>query len=261
MMAKVFHIIAACALAAILIVPAEAQNAAARQPINMPSAAEKSRVAAKPPEPPPAQPAAPVDTPPPTPEQMPPSPPRVAFVDGKLSIVAENSTLGDVLNAVKNLTSADVEYPPSAASERIYAYVGPGSPRDVLTSLLTGSKFDYVILGGANDPNSIESVILSVRAAGSASSDRQPFNPPSRAGFRPSPPPEIPTENVEDDNNPEPEPAPVPPSPPTPGAQVSPGVQPNNPNQPQVKTPEQLLEELRRMQQQQQQQSAPQQPR
>ncbi len=258
-MAKVFHITAAFALATISVAPIEAQNAAARPPINMPSAVEKSPAAPKSPESP-AQPAAPVDAPPPTPEQMPPSPPRVAFIDGKLTIVAENSTLGDVLNAIKNLTSADVEYPPSAASERIYAYVGPGSPRDVITSLLTGSKFDYVILGGVHDPNSIESVILSVRAAGSAS-DQQPFSPPSRAAFRPSPPPEIPSESVEEDNNPEPEPAPVPPSPPTPGAQVSPGGQPNNPNQPQVKTPEQLLEELRRMQQQQQQQSAPQQPR
>ena len=56
--------------------------------------------------------------PPPTPEHGPSSPPEVSFQDGKLTILARNSTMADVLNAVKQKTGAAVEMPP-VSSERV----------------------------------------------------------------------------------------------------------------------------------------------
>jgi len=38
------------------------------------------------------------------PSQMPAVAPRISYVDGKLTVVAENSTLGDVLNSIHNAT-------------------------------------------------------------------------------------------------------------------------------------------------------------
>src|SRR5712691_3999995 len=71
--------------------------------------------------------------PPPTPEQGPSSPPEVSFQNGELTIVARNSTMGDVLTAVKQKTGAAVEMP-AVSSERVVGRFGPGAPRDVLRS-------------------------------------------------------------------------------------------------------------------------------
>src|SRR5882724_7733194 len=58
------------------------------------------------PEPQPATP-----PPPSTLEQMPTSAPQVSFQNGQLMIIAHNTTLGDVLRAVRNQTGANVEIP------------------------------------------------------------------------------------------------------------------------------------------------------
>src|SRR4051812_47791794 len=101
--------------------------------------------------------------PPPTPEQLPATPPQVTMSGGQLSIVAENSTLGDVLSAVRKLTGAGVEVPSAANSERVVVNLGPGNPQDVLQQLFTGSKFNYVILGAADNAAGIQKIILSAR--------------------------------------------------------------------------------------------------
>src|SRR5690242_19004670 len=76
--------------------------------------------------------------PPLTPEQMPAQPPQVSYLNGQLTIIAPNSTLGDILNAVQKQTGADIEVP-SGASERIAGRMGPGPARDVIAQLLNGS--------------------------------------------------------------------------------------------------------------------------
>jgi hypothetical protein len=218
--------------------------------------------------PPAAQPAAEIPEPPRTPEQMPASPPKVTMSSGQLSIVADNSTLGEVLNAVKSLTGATVDAPSSASSERIAAQLGPGEPQQVLQQLLSGSKFDYIILGSPTNSTTIEKIILTARGAagpgganiptGGAPVNNAGGQMAGRPGFQP---PQMPdqNENAVDDETTQPEPPPpmqeeV--TPPQPGAQqqIGPGgeQQQNGP-----KTPEQLLQELQRLQQQQ---GAPQRP-
>jgi hypothetical protein len=108
------------------------------------------------------QPAA-APAPPLRPEQMPATPPQVAFRNGQLTITAQNSTLGDILRAVRNQTGAAVDVPANA-TERVVGTFGPGPARDVLSSLLNGSHFNYVLMGSATNPDALEHVILTVKS-------------------------------------------------------------------------------------------------
>lgn len=115
----------------------------------------------------------PVPPPPRTLAEMPPSSPQVSFQGGQLTISAQNSTLGDILNAVKAQTSATVDLPGNAP-ERVVGHFGPGPARDVLTSLLNGSHFNYLLLGSPTDPNALDRIILMAKSAGGAESNPQP---------------------------------------------------------------------------------------
>jgi hypothetical protein len=193
---------------------------------------------------PPLQPA----PPPPTPEQGPSSPPEVSFQEGKLTILARNSTMADVLNAVKQKTGAAVEMP-SSSSERVVGQFGPGAPRDVMAQLLNGSHYDYVLLGSPSDPGVLQKVVLMARANGPEPAAPQGGRA-NRAGQETEnlqAVPEVEAETPEE-NAVEPPPDAQPPEEPQPEQQ------PEGENGPTVKTPEQLLREL---QQQQQNQSGP----
>jgi hypothetical protein len=223
--------------------------------------------------------------PPPTPEQMPPRPPTVSYQNGQLSIVAPNSTLSDILQAVKSKTGASIEIPPGA-NERVVSRFGPGPARDVLAALLNGSHFNYVMIGSDANPTSVAQIILTPRAGGETPpvnqangampnpgmpqypgqvAQPQPY-PPGQPGY-PQPPvvsqgEDAPAADSEQDDsaaqqdnaNGTDEGAPEQVNQDADGQDSG---QDNN-GQPQVKTPEQLLQELQRQQQiQQQQQGQP----
>ena len=97
------------------------------------------------------------------PEQLPASPPEVQFRQGQLRITASNSTLSDILRAVRKETGASVDVPGNA-TERVVGQFGPGPARDVLASLLNGSHFNYVLLGSAENPAALDRVILTSRS-------------------------------------------------------------------------------------------------
>src|SRR5450759_6010298 len=120
--------------------PSSGAPATSSHPQKAHSHRKKTAPAVETPQPPPA---------PLTPEQMSPTPPQVTYQNGLLTIDARNSTLSQVLRAVQARTGASVEMPSSAANARVMMQVGPGRPRDVLNTLLNGSKFDYIILGMA----------------------------------------------------------------------------------------------------------------
>ena len=104
--------------------------------------------------------------PPLTPGQMPPNPPRVTYEDGMLSIAAENSTLADILSAVKAATGTPMDIPVGAGADRVWVTLGPGPARPILAALLTGTSLDYVIQASDTDPNLMQSVQLSPRKGG-----------------------------------------------------------------------------------------------
>jgi len=204
-------------------------------------------------------------------EQMPSVPPEVAYKDGKLSIVAHNSTLGDILHAVHAKTGADLDVPASA-NERVVATLGPGPARDVLATLLNGTRFNYVMLGSPADPSSVQRVVLTAKTgpeiATSAANVPQPNQgmPPNRfqqpmmapGADQDAQAAEDNSADAQDDSNAE-----------ATDDQAQGDQQQGDPQQQQQngqqgpKTPEQLLQELQRQQQmmqQQQQQAQPGQP-
>jgi hypothetical protein len=96
---------------------------------------------------------APAAPPPPVPPaQQPSNPARIMFHPGSqqrpgsLEIVANNSSLIDILNQVSHQTGMAVEG--LNHDERIYGRYGPGPVSATLTQLLDGAGYDYIIVGG-----------------------------------------------------------------------------------------------------------------
>jgi len=220
--------------------------------------------------------------PPPTPEQMPAQTPEVSYSGGLLTINAPNSTMNDVLAAVRRVTGATIEKPPMGGSDRVVAHLGPGQPKDVLAALLNGSRYDYIILGPMGQPGAVQRIILTARSNTPTQSPIMsnvpgrpaPNQPP--AGDQEEPDNSSDTEDmtVPEQNAPEQEQPPQEQpqeqpqqqpqqAAPQPGYPVSPDQQPqvqppqgqeDQGQQPHVKSPEELLRELQQMQQQQQNQ-------
>ena len=88
----------------------------------------------------------------------------VEFRNDLLTIDAENATLRDTLKAVSARTKAEVQFPAGGLEERIFVHMGPASPREIVSQLLKGVPFNYVILSSASEPGGITRLILS-RAA------------------------------------------------------------------------------------------------
>lgn len=131
-------------------------------------------------------------------------PPQVTYVNGLLAINAENSTLDDVLSAVRSSTGADVEAP-SGLKDRVVVKLGPAPAGDVLAELLNGSGLDYVIVGSPNDSRALGSVLItrnsSHPAVGAASV-------PVEASAQAPASDESPAQTAENETPPEPTPAP-----------------------------------------------------
>jgi len=202
--------------------------------------------------PPPQVPAGPLT--PFTLDEIPATSPQVSYYNDQLTIVAQNSTLGDILHAVHQQTGAVIEMPGNG-SERVVAHFGPGPARDVLAALLNGSHFDYVMLGSTENPTAVSHVILTAKSGGAnAAAPVMQAN----AG-QPAPPPQPEQDVTEDvaaddfasaDEEPEGD---------LPADQ--PGQADNQllqqqqlPNGQLMRSPEQLLQELQQRQLQQQQQ-------
>ena len=217
-------------------------------------------------------------------DQIPPTPAKVSFQGGLLAISAQNSTLGEILRDVRKLTGASIEIPPGPAvtNERVIAHLGPGAPRDVLAGLFNGTQFNYVMLGSSSDPLAVSSVVLTLKTSSAGETQTQTAanvyqnNPvPMPANRFPQPqafnqqlivpqpgngPPGVGQEASTDgddskdedqenaDENADDQPQAEPPG--QPGVNVQDQQQQQDPNQPNAgpKTPEQILEMLRRQQ-------------
>jgi hypothetical protein len=185
--------------------------------------------------------------------------PQVTYENNQLTIVAPNSTLADILRAVRKTTGAEIEIP--AAPERVVTNLGPGSPRDVVAQLLNGSRFNYVLLGSPTDDATLTRVVLVAKSAGQdatpAPAPEGGITPQATAdNVRPPQPPQ-PAEAEADASNDD-------------NADDSADQTPEAADQGQpadqngVKTPQQMLQEMQQrqlqMQQQQQQNGQPPQP-
>jgi hypothetical protein len=87
----------------------------------------------------------------------------VSFRNGLLSIKANKATLSEVLFAVQQRTGAEIAIASGADQEKVVADIGPAPAADVLSRLLNGSKFNFMILSAEDNPAKLERVILTPR--------------------------------------------------------------------------------------------------
>ncbi|HUO16595.1 MAG TPA: hypothetical protein VMX38_16530 [Verrucomicrobiae bacterium] len=199
-------------------------------------------------------------------DSMRPVAPQVSFENGQLSILAPNSTLGDILRAVRKQTGAEIDVP-NDAQERVVTHLGPGPARDVMADLLNGSRFNYVLLGSPENPSALTRVVLVAKSGPenpAAPGNSQPQQPAiAQVGNNPNPnmapPPDTSQQDAtdadatDDSNN----------SPPDENADQQPAAdadqQPpaSDSDQQNVKTPQQMLQEMQQRQMQLQQLQQP----
>jgi hypothetical protein len=192
-------------------------------------------------------------------DSMAPVPPQVSYQNEQLTIVAPNSTLGDILRAVKKQTGADIEVP--SAPERVVTHLGPGPARDIMAELLNGSRFNYVLLGSPSNDALLTRVVL-VAKTGPENVAAPPSGPSlaeqqqlgivqANQGQQPEMGPDAndadATEENADDNADQ-------------AAAEAEQQPPANADQPPVKTPQEMLQEMQQRQLMLQQQQPPGQP-
>lgn len=202
------------------------------------------------------------------PEQPPPPPPvpqkapsmldeparpaQIQLNDGKLSVKADNSSLSGILQDISSKTGMTVDG--LSRDQRIFGSYGPASPREVLSALLDGLGYN-VLMVGSQDGGAPRQLLLTQRTGGlnnsgspgtfarqnnnntdndddSAQSEDSVIAPPPR----PEPPQQDQQQQL--------------PSTAPPGA--TPAGQQN------VRTPQQMLQELQQMRRQQDQSTSPQ---
>jgi predicted nucleic acid-binding Zn-ribbon protein len=115
------------------------------------------------------------------PEMIPTLPPVISWDGKKLTIDAANSTLADILLAIRSRTGASIDMPGVASGERVALHLGPAPIREVIASLLYGTDFDYVIQGSDDDEYGLKSVIITQRGKGD---DMNAGDIPQQAGVR-----------------------------------------------------------------------------
>jgi hypothetical protein len=170
-------------------------------------------------------------------DSMPAVPPQISYQDGQLTIVAPNSTLGDILRGVRKHTSADIDIP-SNATERVATNLGPGPARDVVAQLLNGSHFNYVLLGSPENAGLLVRVVLVAKTPDTPAPSAQA----AAKSTAPAPAADAADAEAADESVDE-----------TPDQPAEADQQPANPDQPGVKTPQQMLQEMQQRQLQMQQ--------
>jgi hypothetical protein len=102
-----------------------------------------------------------------------PNRPIVTYTNGKLTVTAWNSSLTEVLRAISAQTGIVIDFSAGGAADRIFVREGPGTTRHVLTNLLNGSGYNYVILAPPSAPDELTRVVLA-KADQPADSSPQP---------------------------------------------------------------------------------------
>jgi hypothetical protein len=188
-----------------------------------------------------------------TPQQRPPQRAQVTYVDGALSVSADNSSLNQILRQIANDTG--IKITGGVSEERVFGKYGPADPAQILAALLDGTGSNMILVHREGEAHA--ELILTPRQGGPTPPNPNAHSFDDRPNPRDTPPIQA--------TQPEPAPAPVTPPetlPVTPATPAAGGSTPTSPSQPDspngVKTPQQIYEQLQRMRQQQQQTPQPQ---
>ena len=99
---------------------------------------------------------------------VPVAPPKprveVAVRANLLSIHAEGATLAEVLYEVHRKTGADIAIPSGAERERVVVRLGFAPGKEVISTLLNGSRFNYILVGSEKDPGGFSNLLLSLKS-------------------------------------------------------------------------------------------------
>ncbi|MGC8549770.1 MAG: hypothetical protein ACP5M4_08720 [Acidobacteriaceae bacterium] len=143
----------------------------------------------------PAEPQAPVSL-----ANQPPAAATIQIENGQLTIHANNSALLQILQSISAQTGMKIQGSPG--DHRIFGTYGPGTPREVLSQLLSGFSFNYLLVGTA--PNGAPRQLILAGAAASMPEPSQPAQsiqpapqntlPQPQFGPRPSYQPQPPTQ-------------------------------------------------------------------
>lgn len=134
----------------------------------------------------------------PTPAAAPPPPPlpplqqaaqqaKIQFIQGMLSIDAQNSSLKEILNQVSKQTGMQIQG--LDHDERIYGQYGPDTVTNTLTDLLDGSGYNYVLIGGDDGAAPTKLLLAASTGGSSAGGSAAGTNVPPPANAAPSTPP------------------------------------------------------------------------
>jgi hypothetical protein len=91
---------------------------------------------------------------------------EVSFQNGLLSVSSNKANLSEILFAIHERTGAEIAIPAGAEQEQVAADLGPAPAPEVLAYLLNGSRFNFMILSSATNPQALDRVILSPRGGG-----------------------------------------------------------------------------------------------
>ena len=102
----------------------------------------------------------------PEPAQTVPPAPIAQVSDGKLLINASGQDFATVLESVRSATGFIVEMPSSVDAEPVFLNIGPTSVADALVALLSGTNYNYIIVGSERNPQVVKRLVLTERTSG-----------------------------------------------------------------------------------------------
>jgi len=187
---------------------------------------------------------------------MAPVAPQVSYQNGQLTIIAPNSTLGDILRAVRKQTGAEIEVPD--AKERVVTHLGPAPAAEVMAELLNGSRFNYILLGSPDNAHVLTKVVLVAKSGPDNAGSNSKLAGEQQGAMAQMPAPD--QQEMAADTN-DADAAEEQPADDNVDQAAAEAEQPvAQPDQPGIKTPQQLLQEMQQRQLQMQQQQPPGQP-
>jgi hypothetical protein len=184
----------------------------------------------------------------------PAKPAQVEEAAGKLSVKADNSSLSEILHAISTKTGMTVQG--LGRDQRIFGSYGPSNPREVLSALLEGLDYNVVMVGALSNgaPRQLTLTPRTGGGGGGGAAFRSPIQPQPNVNNNDN----SSSDDEDDSGSDQPDSSnPQPPRPePYPPETNQQQEQPQQPGQ--VKTPQQMLQELQQMRARQQQQANPQ---
>jgi hypothetical protein len=111
----------------------------------------------------------PVEIPAMSPEQLPAQAPVVSYQSGRLTVDSENSTMKDILGAIRKQTNVQMDLPATMGTDRVAAHL-TGVPGEVISALLEGTSWDYIIVGSPGDSDHLQKLIVTSAGGGVATS-------------------------------------------------------------------------------------------